>query len=144
MSTFGERVRQAREYAGLSQKALADLVRTKQQAIQYLENPKSHARGSRHTNSIARFCGVDAQWLESGQGRAPGKSLDEPSAEYDQRIKQRTASPVSDAEKLLVVLRTFIDTDAKGRDQLVKAATVISKAHATAAAAAPAKRAKRR
>lgn len=68
MSTFASRVRQARDHAGLSQAALAARLGVKQQAVQYLENPKHNARGSRHTTAIARECGVDANWLATGKG----------------------------------------------------------------------------
>lgn len=68
MVAFSDRVRKAREYAQLSQTGLAQILGVKQQAVQYLENPKNAARGSRHTAAIARACGVSDEWLETGRG----------------------------------------------------------------------------
>lgn len=67
--TFAERVKKARERAKLSQAELARRLGLKQQAIQYLEDRKNNARGSKHTAGIARECGVDPNWLSSGQGQ---------------------------------------------------------------------------
>jgi hypothetical protein len=48
----------------------------------------------------------------------------------DSRIKASWSMIRSDAEKLLVLVRTFLDTDAEGRTQLIKAASSVAKAHA--------------
>jgi transcriptional regulator with XRE-family HTH domain len=83
MGSFGERVREAREHAGLSQAELASQIGVKQQAIEYLENPKNNAQASRHTSEIARICDVDAGWLAKGKGRGPKDGAAEPgSAQY--------------------------------------------------------------
>jgi transcriptional regulator with XRE-family HTH domain len=75
METFAKRLRKAREHARFSQAALARALELKPQAIQYLENDKNNARGSRHTNAIAQLCRVDATWLASGHGTMlPSKS----------------------------------------------------------------------
>lgn len=66
--TFATRVKKAREHAKLSQAELARRLGLKPQAIQYLEEPKNNARGSKHTAAIARECGVDPNWLGRGEG----------------------------------------------------------------------------
>lgn len=68
VDSFARRLKKAREHAELSQAALARLLSLKPQAIQYLENEKNAARGSRHTVAIARLCRVDAHWLSTGKG----------------------------------------------------------------------------
>jgi len=86
MANFSLRVRKAREHAGLSQSALASRLGVKQQAVQYLENPKKAAQASRYTSAIARHCGVSAEWLESGTGAMLGapaaNTVAEPTAKY--------------------------------------------------------------
>ncbi len=67
MASFGERVAAARKYKDLSQSALARLVDVKPQNIQYLESGR--AKRSSYTATIARVCGVDPVWLESGIGQ---------------------------------------------------------------------------
>lgn len=67
--------------------------------------------------------------------------VDESLAHDDAKIKTAVQS---DAEKLLVLIRTFLDTDAVGRDQLLKAAAAVSEAHAGATAQPTPKRARRR
>lgn len=70
MDSYGKRLITARKHAGLNQSALARKIHPpiKPQAIQYLEDPKSKATGSRHTNEIAAACGVNADWLATGRG----------------------------------------------------------------------------
>lgn len=73
MSTVGERVRKAREKAGLNQTELATRIGVTAQAIQHLEaNPKAT---SRHLIAIARELSVSPEWLEGGRGRMedPGR-----------------------------------------------------------------------
>jgi hypothetical protein len=50
--------------------------------------------------------------------------------DQDFRIKTSKSWIRSDAEKFLVLVRTFLDIDAEGRTQLIKAASSIAKAHA--------------
>jgi transcriptional regulator with XRE-family HTH domain len=72
---FGARLKKARTHAGLSQKKLAELLgyekdgspRMSQANIGKLEtNPKSH--GSNYTYLIANICGVNPEWLTTGDG----------------------------------------------------------------------------
>lgn len=126
MATFGQRVRQAREYAGLSQAELAARLDVKQQAIAYLENPKKNAQASRHTSEIARACNVDAGWLAKEDGPAPGRAAREPTAAEYRTAGQKRAR--NDAEKLLALVQTFLNTDARGRGALYAQALAVSAA----------------
>ena len=67
-TTYGERLRKARELKGMSQAELARRLGLKPQAVQYLEEPRNMAQGSRHTARFADALGVDAVWLGSGFG----------------------------------------------------------------------------
>lgn len=76
---YAERIRRSREHARIASQAelarrlSALLGRTiNPQTIQYLEDPKNKADGSQFTASIAHVCGVNAVWLESEIGAAPG------------------------------------------------------------------------
>jgi phage repressor protein C with HTH and peptisase S24 domain len=83
VDTFPERLRSAREAAGLSQSALARAIGVKPQSIQALESGK--ARRTTHLLAIARILRVDPSWLESGNGAlsrpagdaAPGREVAE-------------------------------------------------------------------
>jgi transcriptional regulator with XRE-family HTH domain len=68
-ASYGERLKEARAFAKLSQAELASAVGVKQQTIQYLENPQRSAAGSKHTAAIARICKVNADWLATGHGK---------------------------------------------------------------------------
>ncbi|MBF0620374.1 MAG: LexA family transcriptional regulator [Magnetococcales bacterium] len=71
--TLGERVQLSRQFAGLTQKELADRAEISQTAIHKLECGQS--RSSRRLVIIAMACGVDPVWLETGLGdMAPGIS----------------------------------------------------------------------
>lgn len=74
MSTFGERLREARGDKGLSQAALARLVGVKQPTIAELE---SQGKGSSKTPLLAKALGVNPIWLSEGKGskQEPASSL---------------------------------------------------------------------
>lgn len=63
---IGERIKQARAYAKLTQRQLAALIGSTQQAIQRLE--RGHVHSTRFTLEIARACRVNPNWLDTGKG----------------------------------------------------------------------------
>lgn len=65
MSTFGERLKEARKEMNLSQGSLAKLVGVKQPTISELE---SDGKGSIYTPMLAKILGVNPVWLAEGKG----------------------------------------------------------------------------
>lgn len=63
---YKDRIKAARKHARLTQAALADAVGIKQASVSELETGKSQS--STFGASIAKICGVDAVWLETGKG----------------------------------------------------------------------------
>lgn len=61
-----DRIKKARKHAKLSQKQLATNIGITQPSLSELETGKSQSTS--YIASIAKACGVDAFWLESGQG----------------------------------------------------------------------------
>lgn len=68
--SIGDRVRRARKKAGLTQRQLGDEVGVKQATISGLE--KGDSRSSAYLVQIARVCGVNADWLATGNGEMEG------------------------------------------------------------------------
>ena len=66
MNTLKERLTWARKKKGLTQTKLAELVGVKQATISDLETEKQS--GSTHLPKIAALLGVDALWLQTGEG----------------------------------------------------------------------------
>lgn len=66
MLQLKDRIKQARKFAKLSQKELANKIGITQPSLSELETGRSQSTS--FIASIARVCGVDAFWLESGQG----------------------------------------------------------------------------
>lgn len=62
---FGERLRSARQAAGLSQKALAASAGMGQSAISSLEKI---GHGSAYVYQLSVACGVNPEWLSRGEG----------------------------------------------------------------------------
>lgn len=62
-----DRIKQARKLAKLTQKELADKIGITQPSLSELETGKSLSTS--YIASIARACGVDSFWLETGQNR---------------------------------------------------------------------------
>lgn len=65
---YGERLKSAREHAGLNQDQLAELAGIKQPSLSYLENPRNNPVGSEHTARFARICKVSVDWLSDELG----------------------------------------------------------------------------
>jgi transcriptional regulator with XRE-family HTH domain len=63
--TYGERLKQARKYAKLSQQELCTRIGIQQPSLSYLE---SGAAGSEFTVQLARACGISADWLADETG----------------------------------------------------------------------------
>lgn len=63
---YKDRIKAARKHAKLTQAALADAVGIKQASISELETGKSQS--STYNATIAKACGVDPVWLETGRG----------------------------------------------------------------------------
>jgi len=65
---YGERLKMAREHAGLTQQQLADACNIRQPSVQHLEDVRNNSSGSIHTVMFARVCGVSADWLADNTG----------------------------------------------------------------------------
>ncbi|MGJ8525209.1 HTH-type transcriptional regulator PrtR [Halomonadaceae bacterium LMG 33818] len=65
MDTVGKRVRKARKQAGLNQAELAEKIGIRQATISELENSLG---STTHLVSIAKACGVNVDWLATGEG----------------------------------------------------------------------------
>lgn len=87
---------------------------------------------------IATKFGVNPHWLATGKGRMlavpESPSVAENRAAYDATIKTsaNTGLQVGDVEKLLLVVRTFLDTDGEGRIELSRAAEAVASQRGTA------------
>lgn len=63
-----ERIRRARRKAGLSQAALADVVKVRRSAVSNWESANEVAPSMQNLVAIARACGVAIEWLGTGRG----------------------------------------------------------------------------
>ncbi|KWH52543.1 S24 family peptidase [Burkholderia cepacia] len=74
-STFGSRLKEARNEAGLTQKQLASKAGIKQATVSELENDKY--QGSAFAAQLAAAVGVSALWLADGKGDKHTSTLDD-------------------------------------------------------------------
>jgi transcriptional regulator with XRE-family HTH domain len=115
---FRDRLRLAAKHAGVeySQTAIAKSLKRvgKQTVDRWMADGMPSAEMLYH---IADTWKVNPRWLAVEQG----DMIVAPIA--DAKLK---SSLKSDAEKLLVVVRTFLDTDEEGKDEFVALATTIS------------------
>lgn len=75
MSHLKDRIKQARDYGGLTQKQLAERVGVSQPVISQLE--RGDNLQSVHLLKIAEVCGVDPSWLSGGNGEGPGAAVEQ-------------------------------------------------------------------
>ncbi|PZE12723.1 Cro/Cl family transcriptional regulator [Pseudomonas sp. 57B-090624] len=74
MSYLKDRIKQAREFGGMTQRQLAERVGVSQPVISQLE--RGDNLQSVHLLKIAEVCGVDPSWLSSGSGEGPGADIE--------------------------------------------------------------------
>lgn len=111
--SIGERIREARKRAKLTQKQLATKVGISQGALSELETGESE--GTTYVASFAAALGVNALWLETGKG-LPGPGA------VDVR-RERTARMILAYDDEAALLDLFRRTDDRGRFEIVKLAT---------------------
>lgn len=79
MSTLGQRLKESRLKAGLTQKQVAEAAGMKQPSYQYLEKSDTNGnKSSSYLPEIARILNVDFYWLATGEG----------TPEIDPKLKQ--------------------------------------------------------
>lgn len=104
---FKDRLKAAREKAGLTQTQLAEAIGMTQATISDLERGKSASTA--FNARIAEACGVNSIWLEIGRGDIePGAANSEPAA--------ITARDLFALEAMHVVAPRHVDHDALARD----------------------------
>jgi transcriptional regulator with XRE-family HTH domain len=79
-SDYGSRLVKARNYARLTQHALAKAVGMSQSAYAGAETT---GQGSTYTSQLAAVCGVRAKWLETGEGEMLGSETETPTTRLD-------------------------------------------------------------
>lgn len=97
---LGDRVRQARKYAGFTQNQLAKKVETSQGAISDIENGRNKESSSLF--DIAKVTGVSADWLIKNQG----EMLTEPQKELAKILEEGTVS-VDDGDDDLIPIPIY-------------------------------------
>ncbi|QKS60869.1 hypothetical protein [Cupriavidus gilardii] len=87
----------------VSLRELARRVGLQYQSVQYLVDPGRNAKGSRHTEALARALGVSPTWLATGRGKPHQKGM----PRFDQRAALRDA--MQTAAVLLAQLERLAD-----------------------------------
>ena len=96
---FGKRLAAAREHAKLTQEALARKVGMAQSTLAAAE---TKGAGSRKTTQLAAACGVNANWLASGEGpmlSSPG--AEDEKATYIVQPHNAAVEPIQKLRRLL-------------------------------------------
>jgi transcriptional regulator with XRE-family HTH domain len=117
-TTYGERLKRAREHAELSQAELGRRIGKSAQTIQYLEEPKNAAQGSKSSPRLAQECGVDPVWLSTGDGQMIPSGVREPPARYDVRpadLAKQVRSMRPEVRQALIVLISALSHSQTGR-----------------------------
>ncbi len=117
MMKYGERLKKAREYAGLSQAALVLKMKgaVSQQNISKLE--LGEATGSEFTVQFAAACGVNPYWLATGEGEMiDGVFVDEPElVDAINKLRQMSPTVRSRATEAIESAIQFVEDIAAGK-----------------------------
>ena len=109
MKTLSQRLRYAREQAGLSQSALARQVGMRPQAIQLIE--AGRVRQPRNLVQIAAALNVNPLWLANGEGGVEAFGVREPTPRY---VRARDAAPIS--REALALAKQWMQLSKSQRD----------------------------
>lgn len=106
---IGQRVREARTAAGMTQPVLAALVGMSQAAISELETGASTTTG--YTARLAAALGVVALWIETGRG--PRRAV--------------SADSADDSANLALIVAAYRDSTKAGKAKILDASTSAEK-----------------
>lgn len=113
MGTFGDRTKEAREEAGLSQTALAKQLHVTQQAISKIE--ANRAKGTYLVAQLSDTLRVNADWLLKGVGpKRPGTG----DPELDQIAEEQPATFMA-ANRLFDLLLDLSEDEIRAIENLV-------------------------
>lgn len=93
MTDWGERIREAREAAGLSQSELARRVGLKPPSVHDWESGKTKRIGGDNLMNVARALGTTPDWILTGRDSAQTLTVREPLGRYDVPHFQRRSEP---------------------------------------------------
>ena len=103
---LGQRIAQARERAGISQKQLAELLDTDQQRVAYWERNASGFRSEATLARIAEVLGVSADELLGT--KPPRKQVAKPIGKARQLFDAVSKLPRRQQEKIIAILEPFV------------------------------------
>jgi transcriptional regulator with XRE-family HTH domain len=103
---LGQRIAQARERAGISQKQLAELLDTDQQRIAYWERNASGFRSESTLARIAEVLGVSTDELLGT--KPPRKQVAKPIGKARQLFDAVSKLPRRQQEKIIAILEPFV------------------------------------
>lgn len=110
-STLAERLVQARTESGLGQDAVARNIGMSQQSYSDLETSKS--KSTTKIGSLANLFGVDAYWLETGQGNMKRPRVGEDRLGYPV-LPPREQARTPEERRILRVFRALNDQQRRG------------------------------
>jgi transcriptional regulator with XRE-family HTH domain len=115
--TLGERLKTAREFAGLTQKDLEQKSGVLQQMISKIENGKQET--SAYVVQLAVACGVRPEWLALGQGEMVTAEIDKSMMTYDIKevVSQMAAMEPAEQYKVRKMIEVITGTVARADEE---------------------------
>lgn len=98
--TIGERIRRALELRGMKQTALAEAVGTSPAAVTAWVSDRKPPKAE-NLRAVAEALGVDASWLQFGQGEGPEPDPEEERAAYKEALQWYWQRTPSDGQRVL-------------------------------------------
>jgi transcriptional regulator with XRE-family HTH domain len=116
--TLGERLRRAREHAGLTQKELEEKSGVLQQMISKVENGRQET--SAYVVQLAIACGVRPEWLALGQGEMVAVEVNKSQLTYEmqQVVSQMAAMEPSEQYKVRKMIEVITGTIARNDEEV--------------------------
>lgn len=117
--TLGERLKMAREHAGLTQKELEEKSGVLQQMISKVENGRQDT--SAYVVQLAVACGVRPEWLALGQGEMVAAEIDKSIMTYDmqQVVTQMATMEPDEQYKVRKMIEVITGTIARNDEESV-------------------------
>ena len=110
-----DRIKQARKHARLTQKELSKKIGITQPSLSELETGKSLSTS--YIASIARACGVDPFWLESGQSKITSNAVSSQIKEESAYYQVEETNPMLLTHPDMLAITTWDDSTPIAEDE---------------------------
>jgi transcriptional regulator with XRE-family HTH domain len=110
MDTLSNRIRKALNYAGLSQAELSERINVSESTVSQWLSGETKTIKSSNASKVARACGVNLNWIATGEGSMLGK--------------QTSPNSLENSPDFRKLAHLYFKSDSRGRETILSIAQI--------------------